>query len=134
MYLTRSEIEAASSGIEMLYRREYVKASQIYKAIHDKLRNIQDPHVGMTLWLTGDYNGACIVWRGEIERMHGEREIVYTDGAGGVLLPAILWWASSHEGIEGYGKAAKLELKKRLRTKRSQMPVYATVFSTNAPK
>jgi hypothetical protein len=72
--------------------------------------------VGVVLWLQGKPEEACEDWANEIARRRA-KEISHTDPAGGVLLPALLWWASAHPGLERWRKLAVEELRRRWRTK-----------------
>ena len=77
------------------------------------------PFIGAILWMQGKHKEACEDWAYEI----GRRRlgiITHSDEAGGVEVPALLWWASAHTGFEGWRKLAEQELRKRGRTKRCQ--------------
>lgn len=73
-------------------------------------------HVGVALWLQDQCEAACRDWANEIARRRsGEIELV--DAAGGVEVPALLWWASSHDGLSQWKGLAVEELRRRWRTK-----------------
>lgn len=77
------------------------------------------PMIGAVLWMLGEYKEACNDWVYEISR-RDDGLITHCDEAGGVQVPALLWWAAAHTGLEGYRKIAGRQLKKRGRTKRCQ--------------
>lgn len=77
------------------------------------------PFIGTILWIKGKFGEACKDWAYEIERRRSG-VITHSDEAGGVEVPALLWWASAHTGLEGWRKLAEQELKRRGRTKRCQ--------------
>jgi len=77
------------------------------------------PLIGAILWMQGKRTEACDDWAFEIERRRSG-VITHCDEAGGVEVPALLWWASAHTGFEGQRKLAEQELKRRGRTKRCQ--------------
>lgn len=77
------------------------------------------PFIGAILWMQGKRTEACEDWAYEISRRDAGI-ITHCDEAGGVEVPALLWWAVAHPGLEGWRKIAERELKKRWRTKRCQ--------------
>lgn len=77
------------------------------------------PLIGATLWVKGDREGACDDWAYEITRRRSG-EITNADEAGGVIVPALLWWASSYPQFRSWRALALDELKRRWRTKQCQ--------------
>lgn len=81
---------------------------------------LQVPFVGVTLWLQGKHDAACEDWANEITRRRAGEFTHVTDDAGGVEIPALLWWASAHPALDGWRKTAEAELQRRGRTKQCQ--------------
>ena len=77
----------------------------------------QVPFVGAALWLQGQREAACEDWAYEISRRRSG-ELTHNDEAGGVEVPALLWWASAHEGLGEWRKLAIQELRDRDRRNR----------------
>jgi hypothetical protein len=75
------------------------------------------PFVGTALWLQGQRAAACEDWANELSRRRSG-EFTHMDEAGGVEVPALLWWASAHAGLEEWRKLAVQELKDRDRRNR----------------
>lgn len=79
--------------------------------------------VGTALWRQGQHEAACQDWENEIRRRRS-RELTHTDEAGGVLVPALLWWASQHSGLNHWQGLADEELRHRWRTKACQRSLW----------
>ena len=80
--------------------------------------------VGTALWLAGNHTAACEDWA---DLVAGRRNGIVkgTDEAGGVMAPALLWWASTHAGCEGWRPLAVEEMKvlgHRAACRRSRWP------------
>jgi lipoprotein NlpI len=80
---------------------------------------VANPQVGVAFWLDGQRQLACEDWADEIRRRQ-TGDITHSDGAGGVVVPALLWWASCHEGLSEWQERAVQELRNRWRTKQCQ--------------
>lgn len=120
MLILREVHGESDAAYNNLVLGNYDSAISFYRKSFERNRGIQNTRLGALLWLTGEREAACKHWLNEITRIHNGREITHTDGAGGVLVPALLWWASAHEGLEEFEKPAIVELKKRWKTKRAQ--------------
>lgn len=72
--------------------------------------------VGTTLWLMGNRIEACEDWANEIRRKRS-KELTYFDSAGGVEVPALLWWASVRLDASRWRSFAEDELRRRQRTR-----------------
>ena len=75
------------------------------------------PDVGTAIWLQGRHEEACEDWAYEISRRRSG-VITHCDEAGGVEVPALLWWASAHPSLEVWRKLAVEELRDRDRRNR----------------
>jgi len=80
-------------------------------------------NVGAALWMQGKREAACQDWAEEI-RLFRARVVTHTDPVGGVEPPAILWWASAHEDMKHWRKAAEKELRARIKTTRYRPDVW----------
>lgn len=79
--------------------------------------------VGSTLWLMNAPVEACEDWAYETRRRRA-KELIYFDTAGGVQVPALLWWASIRLGCASGRQLAEAELKRRWRTKQRRQSVW----------
>jgi hypothetical protein len=77
------------------------------------------PLIGVALWLQGRREAACEDWASEIARRR-TGDLTYGDNAGGAHVPALLWWASAHRGLDHWRSLAVDELRRRARTKKCQ--------------
>jgi hypothetical protein len=88
-----------------------------FLALRDSFRRrVTVEFVGAVLWLQGKRQEACDDWHGQIE-MRRSGVITHADEAGGVAVPALLWWASLHAGFEAWREPALEELRRRWRTR-----------------
>jgi tetratricopeptide (TPR) repeat protein len=76
--------------------------------------------VGLCLWLVGAREEACQDWH---DRYTLQRKGILThttDEAGGVILPSLVWWASTHDGLGHWRKPAERELARKWKSKTCQ--------------
>lgn len=74
------------------------------------------PMVGVALWLSGERGAACMDWAADIARRQAGA-FRSLDAAGGVDVPALLWWGSAQPGLSGWRPIATEELSNRWRAK-----------------
>jgi hypothetical protein len=117
------EYTAYHKAYNSLIRRDYGAALSWFRQYADACRYGQSPEVGAALWMTGEFSEACKSWEHEIQRLKA-KEATHTDGAGGVIVPALLWWAAAHNGLADFATPATTELKKRWKTKHTQRSLW----------
>jgi lipoprotein NlpI len=84
------------------------------------LPRVQVPFIGTTLWMEGQREAACEDWAAEIARHNAGEFTHITDDAGGIQIPALLWWASAHSSLEHWRALAVKKLRRRAQTKQCQ--------------
>src|SRR5262249_2943568 len=87
-------------GLTRLLIGDYVGAAADFRAERQLRPEAPSRHsrkwIGVALWLAGAREAACADWVYEIELLRS-KQTSHTDEAGGIGVPALLWWASSHE-------------------------------------
>jgi hypothetical protein len=117
------ENTAYSRGYNCLIARDYSAAVVSIREYYDLNPKVQSTNLAVALWMAGSRDEACVHLEHEIGRLR-TREATHTDGAGGVLAPAMLWWASAHVGLSQFRKPALAEIKLRWKTKCAQRSVW----------
>jgi tetratricopeptide (TPR) repeat protein len=77
------------------------------------------PLVGTALWLQGQHEEACLDWAWEIAQNHAGH-LAPADDASGVQVPALVWWASAHAGLERHRFLAIAEFRRQARSEGSE--------------
>lgn len=119
--------ERMNRGTTRLLVRDYKGAKDDFLTARQNQQQspikVVNSKIGVALWLEGQRELACVDWADEIRRRQAG-EVTHTDGAGGVEVPALLWWASAHQELRQWRGLAEEELRSRFRTKQCQRSLW----------
>jgi tetratricopeptide (TPR) repeat protein len=105
-------------GIAYLNLGEYDNALADFQAADDRSEYSSDGYlqsVGVAHWLAGRESQAAATWEDLVIAIE-RAEIQYTDGAGGVGSPCLLWFAGVRLGQANLGELARRVLKNKVNT------------------
>jgi hypothetical protein len=70
------------------------------------------PLIGAAYWLAGQRDGACHDWAWEVAQNHAGH-LAPADRPSGLQVPALLWWASAHAGLQIHRSLAIVEFRRQ---------------------
>jgi tetratricopeptide (TPR) repeat protein len=109
------------AGFRLMKEGNFAEALSQYEKFRAAYPGPQLDQVGICLWRLGEYQAACEDWVFENERF--DRNETTELEFGGVTVPSLLWWASSHLDLpehNRYHEIAIKALKRRMKLRRTQ--------------